>query len=236
MITQKLVNEMGGDISFHSQPNRGSTFWFHINLDLNPNIIIEGPSTQCLAGKRLAYVEPNSAAAQCTLDILSETPLEVVYSPTFSALPPAHYDMMLLGIAVTFREPLTMQHERLAKAVSMTDFLMLALPCHAQVNAEKLKQDGIGACLLKPLTPTRLLPALTEFCHHKQNTLLPVTDESKLPMTVMAVDDNPANLKLIGALLEDMVQHVELCDSGHQAVEPGETDAVRFDLNGYSNA
>lgn len=129
VITQKLVNEMGGDISFHSLPNRGSTFWFHINLDLNPNIIIEGPSTQCLAGKRLAYVEPNSAAAQCTLDILSETPLEVVYSPTFSALPPAHYDMMLLGIAVTFREPLTMQHERLAKAVSMTDFLMLALPC-----------------------------------------------------------------------------------------------------------
>ncbi len=185
VITQKLVNEMGGDISFHSLPNRGSTFWFHINLDLNPNIIIEGPSTQCLAGKRLAYVEPNSAAAQCTLDILSETPLEVVYSPTFSALPPAHYDMMLLGIAVTFREPLTMQHERLAKAVSMTDFLMLALPCHAQVNAEKLKQDGIGACLLKPLTPTRLLPALTEFYHHKQNTLLPVTDESKLAMTVM---------------------------------------------------
>lgn len=52
VITQKLVNEMGGDISFHSLPNRGSTFWFHINLDLNPNIIIEGPSTQCLAGKR----------------------------------------------------------------------------------------------------------------------------------------------------------------------------------------
>lgn len=38
-------------------------------------------------------------------------------------------------------------------------------------------------------------------------------------MTVMAVDDNPANLKLIGALLEDKVQHVELCDSGHQAVD-----------------
>ncbi|PUR27190.1 two-component sensor histidine kinase BarA [Salmonella enterica subsp. enterica serovar Dublin] len=34
VITQKLVNEMGGDISFHSQPNRGSTFWFHIHLDL----------------------------------------------------------------------------------------------------------------------------------------------------------------------------------------------------------
>ncbi|MDF3008376.1 MAG: two-component sensor histidine kinase BarA, partial [Enterobacter kobei] len=86
VITQKLVKEMGGDISFHSQPQRGSTFWFHINLDLNPNVIGEGPSTLCLAGKRLAYIEPNAAAAQSTLDLLSSTPLEVIYSPTLTGL------------------------------------------------------------------------------------------------------------------------------------------------------
>ncbi|EKP3625803.1 two-component sensor histidine kinase BarA [Salmonella enterica subsp. enterica serovar Enteritidis] len=220
VITQKLVNEMGGDISFHSQPNRGSTFWFHIHLDLNPNVIIDGPSTACLAGKRLAYIEPNATAAQCTLDLLSDTPVEVVYSPTFSALPLAHYDIMILSVPVTFREPLTMQHERLAKAASMTDFLLLALPCHAQINAEKLK--------LKPLTSTRLLPALTEYCqlnHHPEPLLM---DTSKITMTVMAVDDNPANLKLIGALLEDKVQHVELCDSGHQAVDRAKQ--MQFDL------
>ncbi|EHD6716007.1 two-component sensor histidine kinase BarA [Salmonella enterica subsp. enterica serovar Enteritidis] len=228
VITQKLVNEMGGDISFHSQPNRGSTFWFHIHLDLNPNVIIDGPSTACLAGKRLAYIEPNATAAQCTLDLLSDTPVEVVYSPTFSALPLAHYDIMILSVPVTFREPLTMQHERLAKAASMTDFLLLALPCHAQINAEKLKQGGAAACLLKPLTSTRLLPALTEYCqlnHHPEPLLM---DTSKITMTVMAVDDNPANLKLIGALREDKVQHVELCDSGHQAVDRAKQ--MQFDL------
>ncbi|EDX5923617.1 two-component sensor histidine kinase BarA [Salmonella enterica subsp. enterica serovar Enteritidis] len=228
VITQKLVNEMGGDISFHSQPNRGSTFWFHIHLDLNPNVIIDGPSTACLAGKRLAYIEPNATAAQCTLDLLSDTPVEVVYSPTFSALPLAHYDIMILSVPVTFREPLTMQHERLAKAASMTDFLLLALPCHAQINAEKLKQGGAAAFLLKPLTSTRLLPALTEYCqlnHHPEPLLM---DTSKITMTVMAVDDNPANLKLIGALLEDKVQHVELCDSGHQAVDRAKQ--MQFDL------
>ena len=38
-------------------------------------------------------------------------------------------------------------------------------------------------------------------------------------MTVMAVDDNPANLKLIAALLADHVQHIEICESGIQALE-----------------
>ncbi|HAT3904970.1 TPA: two-component sensor histidine kinase BarA [Citrobacter koseri] len=228
VITQKLVNEMGGDISFHSQPNRGSTFWFHINLDLNPNVISDAPPTRCLVGKRLAYVEPNATAAQCTLDMLSDTPLEVIYSPTFSALPLDHYDILLISVPVTFNEPLTMQQERLAKAAAMTDFLLLALPCHAQINAEKLKQGGAAACLLKPLTSTRLLPALTEYCHLNQHVEPLLTDENKIAMTVMAVDDNPANLKLIGALLEDKVQHVELCDSGHQAVERAKQ--MQFDL------
>lgn len=228
VITQKLVNEMGGDISFHSQPNRGSTFWFHISLDLNPNVLSERSPTRCLAGKRLAYVEPNANAAQCTLDILSETPLEVIYSPSFSALPAEHYDILLLGVPVTLREPLTMQHERLASARAMTDFLLLALPCHAQINAEKLKQGGAAACLLKPLTSTRLLPALTEYCHRNQSNEPLLVDESKIAMTVMAVDDNPANLKLIGALLEDKVRHVELCDSGHQAVDRAKQ--MQFDL------
>lgn len=228
VITQKLVKEMGGDISFHSQPSRGSTFWFHINLDLNPNAIIDVPATDCLRGKRIAYVEPNPTAAQCTLDVLSTTPLEVIYSPTFSALAVEHYDILLLGIPVTFTGELTMQQERLAKAAAMTDYLLLALPCHAQLNAEELKNDGAAACLLKPLTSTRLLPALTEYCQLNSTALPLETEDSKLPMSVMAVDDNPANLKLIGVLLEDQVQHVELCSSGIQAVE--QAKQMQFDL------
>lgn len=206
VITQKLVKEMGGDISFHSQPNRGSTFWFHINLDLNPNVQTDGPVTGCLKGMRLAYVEPNAAAAQCTLDVLSSTPLEVIYSPTFSALANDHYDILLLGIPVTFTGELTMQQERLAKAASMTDYLLLALPCHAQINAEELKNDGAAACLLKPLTATRLLPALTEYCRLTHQSLPLENDEHKLPMTVMAVTAHAMagqKEKLLGAGMND---------------------------------
>ncbi len=230
-ITQRLVNEMGGDISFHSQPNRGSTFWFHLSLDLNPNVISEGPMTQCLIGKRLAYVEANATAAQSTLDLLTTTPLDVIYSPTLAALPEDRYDILLIGVPVAVRE-LSMHQEKLVRARAMTDYLLLALPCHAQVNAEALKQDGAAACLLKPLTPVRLLPALTEFCRIS-NVPPPLADDNKLAMSVMAVDDNPANLKLIGALLDDLVLHVELCDSGQEAVNRAKQmqfDAILMDI------
>lgn len=40
----------------------------------------------------------------------------------------------------------------------------------------------------------------------------------KLPFKVMAVDDNPANLKLIGTLLEELVEETVLCDSGAKAI------------------
>ncbi len=116
VITQRLVKEMGGDISFHSQPNRGSTFWFHISLDLNPNAIPDTLNTDGLVGKRLAYVEANATAAQCTLEMLAATPLEVIYSPTFSSLVEAQYDILLVGIPVSMRD-LSPHREKISQSL-----------------------------------------------------------------------------------------------------------------------
>jgi len=218
VITQRLVKEMGGDISFYSQINRGSTFWFHITLELNDNRHITPVSMSCLEGKRMAYVESNPAAAKATLEILQSTPLDVVHRTTIQALPDAHYDLMLCSIPVKLDHRLSDYDVRLQKVLSMTDRLLLALPSEFQVDAETLKTRGVQACLIKPVSSLRLLPMLLD---ERPATVVLATDPrtSRLPLTAMAVDDNPANLKLIGTLLEELVETTLLCHSGEEAID-----------------
>ncbi|MEX0446999.1 ATP-binding protein [Xenorhabdus sp. SGI246] len=55
----------------------------------------------------------------------------------------------------------------------------------------------------------------------------------RLSMTVMAVDDNPANLKLIGTLLNEQVENTILCSSGMEALQMAEKhplDLILMDI------
>nr|AAB53936.1 sensor/regulator protein RpfA [Pectobacterium carotovorum subsp. carotovorum] len=241
VITQRLVKEMGGDISFQSELSKGSTFWFHITLPLNPHAIPTEPAYTMLQGKHLAYVEYHPIAAQATLDILSQTPLIVSYSPTFEQLPEGEFDILLLGIPVQYRNTLLDYTPRLRDICRRSPCVILALPSLAQMDAEQLKTFGVHACLSKPLAASRLLPLLQDSTLF-QFSFLPddtashqsaVRHLARLPLRVMAVDDNPANLKLIGTLLEEQVETIILCESGQDAIaqaELNQCDIILMDI------
>ncbi|CNK74594.1 two-component sensor histidine kinase BarA [Yersinia frederiksenii] len=219
VITERLVKEMGGDISFYSQVDKGSTFRFQIPLDLNETISYRLPDMSFLEGKTLAYIERNSAAARATLDILSITPLQITHSLTLAQLPVQHYDFLLVGVPIPFRNNMAVHQDKLIAALKISERVILALPSQSQVEAEQLKLIGAKACLIKPMSSNRLIPLLLS---EESISESPVIDQAekplKLPFKVMAVDDNPANLKLIGTLLEEQVTETVLCDSGAKAI------------------
>ncbi|RLM15616.1 two-component sensor histidine kinase BarA [Gibbsiella quercinecans] len=215
VITQKLVKEMGGDICFHSQLNRGSTFWFHITLDLNEDMLSLPPSLPDLRGKTLAYIESNPIAAQATLNMLSVTQLVVTHSPTLGQLPKNDYDFLLMGVPIPFRDNMAQHTDMLVAALRYARRVILALPSQSQLDAEQLKAQGAIGCLTKPVTSNRLFPLLRA---ETPCTPQPQAAHKRLPLTVMAVDDNPANLKLIGTLLAEQVEHTLLCESGEEAI------------------
>ncbi|TDB59042.1 ATP-binding protein [Photorhabdus khanii] len=61
-----------------------------------------------------------------------------------------------------------------------------------------------------------------------------ISQSPRLPMTVMAVDDNPANLKLIGSLLEEIVEKTVICNNGEDALQSAKShhfDVILMDIH-----
>ena len=215
VITQKLVSEMGGEIAFHSRVNEGSTFWVRIQLDLNPNAPTLPRALDALSRSRMAYVEAHAASADATLKMLRVTPLQIKHSETLSGLREPHYPLLLVGLPIDITQQALLDDAFIDALLNRADCVLLALPSAMMLLADRLKVRGIHGCITKPVSTTRLLPLLADL-HTRQRSELP--NGARLPLRVMAVDDNPANLKLIGALLEEQVQHILLCNNAEQAI------------------
>ncbi|MBK4785120.1 MAG: two-component sensor histidine kinase BarA [Pantoea sp. Pent] len=215
VITQKLVHEMGGEIAFHSRQSQGSTFWVQVHLDLNPNAPAIPRMLDDLHATPLAYIEPHPAVAKAVQEMLSITPLQVQHFASLDDLPDAHFPLLLMGLPVSDPHPATLSDALIGRLRAHADSVLLALPSEMMLFADDLRARGIAGCIAKPVSLTRLLPMLLDLnMRHSDAAPRGV----RQPLTVMAVDDNPANLMLIGALLEEQVQNIILCDNASQAI------------------
>ena len=241
VISQRLAREMHGDIGFISEERRGSTFWFTFSCELN-SVTIEQPlPVQALAGKRILYFEPHTHSRIATSEVLTSWQMQVIPIESLDELsnalefPPVPnvdlqstkhtsnhvlqnpgYDFILLSHEVT--------PTALADLKALVMSLKLKVPAiHLAINSnspslqEILIGCGATSCLSKPVTPARLARALLPQEQPVANT--PQQQAAlKLPIKVLAVDDNEANLKLINALLTEQVQEVHTASDGAEAV------------------
>ncbi|MDR0806492.1 MAG: two-component sensor histidine kinase BarA [Enterobacteriaceae bacterium] len=232
VITQRLVKEMGGDIHFNSQPNKGSTFWFHINLELDINCMTSKElHLTALSNQRILYIEADPKVTQSTLSLFQNEPVEVIHYSSFGQVPEQHYDIVLQGIPVDSKNINHYINGTMKQALALSKRLILAIPNQPYIDAEELKQAGAQVCLFKPLSKGRLFRALLSAPDQMIEAQL--GRHHHLPLTVMAVDDNPANLKLIGVLLKDIVSNIILCDSGTEAIEQAKNndlDIILMDI------
>ena len=223
VITQKLVREMNGEITFVSRQNHGSTFWVRVKLDLNPNAPSMPRVLDALSNTLMAYVEANPDVASAVVEILGATPLQVEHSLTLEGLSQPRYPLLLMAMPVDASQSQVLESRFINSLLERADQVIMALPSPMMLLADELKVRGIDGCIAKPVSQTRLLPMLLELhARHSNDT----SSSPRLPLTVMAVDDNPANLKLIGALLEEQVEHSILCNNAEQAIHVAHRQAL----------
>jgi len=233
VICQRLAQEMLGDIGFSSEKNQGSSFWFSFQCELNAMPLMLELDNQHLANKTVLYLEENDHSREATKNILKHWNMRVTsvinkhqLSQVLSHNSQAQrgFDYILIGHNQT-ATALSDLKKTIAQLKPISNNIHLALNNNSPSLQEALIANGAISCMSKPLTSStlsRVLQPATKAVAEKHSLNTPAG--KILPIKVLAVDDNEANLKLIKALLLEQVAEVVVAENGISAIERCETE------------
>jgi len=228
VICQRLAQEMLGDIGFTSEKNQGSSFWFTFQCEVNAMPLMLELDNQHLANKTVLYFEENAHSREATKNMLKHWQMSVTTVINRHQLSQIlsnngqvqrGFDYALIGHNQT-ATALSDLKKTIAQLQPITCNIHLALNNSSPSLRDALIASGAISCMSKPLTSSSLSKVLQPVINAESPKLtLNAPIGNILPIKVLAVDDNEANLKLIKALLLEQVAEVIATDNGITAIE-----------------
>ncbi|OOF19212.1 two-component sensor histidine kinase BarA [Salinivibrio sp. PR932] len=218
VITQKLVQQMGGDIGFTSRLHQGSSFWFTLKLTQTDLPVSQPIDIEPLVGRDLVIVEPNPRTREILRHRLGQVGLNIDTVADVEMLSDHAYTFALLCFDAGKMPEIESMKQAVLACEQRANSVIVCLPTTELEASEHLLKAGVSACIAKPIPQRKLLETLLGSPEPTPLPLPKPSSHQKAPYTVMTVDDNPANLKLITALLAERVEKVVTAENGVKAL------------------
>lgn len=230
VIAKNLVGLMEGQISFDESQEVGATFWF----DFKAGVVEERPIPVIrLTSKRLLVLEPQEKSRQLIGGTLTRAEADMTLVDGWPQLLDAlrqPFDAVILSsqlLGQDPRPPLQRLRESFEGLV-----LVLSRGYDNQLENSHIEEYRLR-CLSKPVRPRQLLALLAQGfsvarLQHQSEAAGQALRPRPVALRIMAVDDHPANLKLVCTLLEDLGIEATAASSGKEAVELARRES--FDL------
>jgi len=237
-ICKKFVELMGGQIGMDSEPEKGSTVWFTLQLLKQRGSDREAPRPRTsLHGLRMLVVEGNATNRTVldhylsSLGIVSRsaedapTALDLLSLANEKDTP---YDLAILD----FRLP-SMDGLELARTIRQnpkfgSPKLLLLSSVGKRGDAKLAREAGIDGYLTMPVSLSNLHECLALLMGEApkgddSNSLVTLHKlaelKSQTRLRVLVADDNHINQKVVASLLENMGHRAEVVGNGKEAVE-----------------
>lgn len=261
-IASRLVDMMGGKLKLISSPGSGSTFFFSVPFKkISPAIHIVGLwDLPDISGIRLAALSRNSynilefrrffdfLSSPINAFTSSEAFLEFANDPEASG----ETDCILIDIHISETDCVeTLQKLRALKFHALTPVILVSSAGNKE-DIKKYKQFNISAYLTRPLKKSEIrnAAALAVRKHEDPSDLeIPLVTkhfirELENRLSILLVEDDPVNRKLMISLLERQGHRVTAAENGQEAAETalaGNFSLIIMDihipvLDGYSAA
>ena len=250
-ISKRLTELMNGRIGVESEPGKGSTFWFAVELGRAAASGSPELATN-LRGRRVLVVDDSETNRELLLELLTNWGLTVDQAEGAdaalsvlrrAAVENLRYDLILLD----FHMP-AVDGTELAREISRDDRIVAPIVLLTSVVDEDravLERLGIHACLHKPFRQSHLLETLSDVVLRaaassaKTRSLeLPTADRaglldprSSLPAPpakraarVLAAEDNAANQEVLQGIADFLGCSITIVGNGRAALEAIEAD------------
>lgn len=236
VIAKRLVEQMHGEIGLDSQPGEGSEFWLTARLEKSTQAGDDLPATP-LRGIRAAVIEPLALSRQALLHNLEDLGIEVNVHDSLQALEAAFEEQpaerpIQLVLAST-RSP-NIRPDALFDVLNRwmsNNQCKTILLTDTTEHYPALDQLSRSECqvLSRPLCTRKLYRAVNQLFRPEplNAPTLPQRPSASL-ITVLCVDDNEANLRLVATFLSEMGARVLTATSGEQALQIADREPIEL--------
>jgi CheY-like chemotaxis protein len=242
-ISARLVDLMGGSIRVESEPGKGSSFHFTIQLGLRagPPVNMIPLKMTNLEGLRVLVVDDNATNRRIMEEMLKnwrmnpvladsgQTALKIMATANLSGKP---FHVMLLDVNMPVMDGFDLAH-RIRANPEYNEVLMIMLTSSGQRgDAARCRELGIAAYLTKPVKQSSLLDAILTVLgtREPEDTEAPLVTQHMLrerqrSLRILLAEDNVINQKIAASMLEKHGHTVIIAGNGKAAVATLEEQA-----------
>ena len=236
-ISKQLVDLMGGEIGFESEPDKGSTFWFKVRL-VKQAAIADVPEVSALRGLRVLLVDDNSTNRR-VLSLFTDSwgmhadhavdGREAMARLKTCAAEGRPYDVAVLDLDLPDITGLeladSIAFDPAIPPVRVVLMISVSQRAHGQTH-----QSGIAASVTKPIRRSQLLECLTVIARSatmpasrgsaQQKVGIPTAASgSALIGPILVAEDNPVNQKVALRQLEKLGYKADVAANGLEVLE-----------------
>tara|TARA_R110002095_G_scaffold214531_1_gene206747 strand:+ start:81912 stop:85742 length:3831 start_codon:yes stop_codon:yes gene_type:complete len=234
VISQNLVELMGGTITIESEIGVGSTFWFEIPFEIVSESAATLTDNNPLAGKRSLIVEDNLVNQKILERYVTELGLDTVTVASVDAALAAvesakenntPFDLVLTDFIMPERNGLDLAQE--LKEEPFKIILLSGSTC-IELSPSELREYSIDATLSKPIQRRKLHKLIHGLFEDKQDQKLPIitldgqpdsTEVNPPSKHILIAEDNNINQIYITELMKQLGHTCDIANNGHEAIQ-----------------